>query len=295
VDSILEIRDGGWVLDGVAWQPSRPFYAVLGDPIAHSLSPLMQNAALMDRQVEEEYYALKITTGQLRQLKDGPLGKNLLGFNVTAPHKETVAKLCDGRTEQGRDLGMVNTVRVEDGKWMGHNTDSGGILTVFSEAWGQEALPKRAVVLGAGGSARAAVDALVRWEIAEIVVQNRSGEGRKNMEKWLLGRSLENRVKVQPLPTEPPAAPEQAEVWVCCLAGGVNAQPFLPVAAGKDPVFLLDIRYGTQRPEIDPPLGFNFSDGLPVLLMQGGLSFAWWQGPPVPWNAMRQALSDFMD
>ncbi len=293
--SILEISNNRWVLDGSPWVASRPFYAVIGDPISHSLSPHMQNAALMDRQLDDEYFALRITKSQLRQLKDGPLGQDLLGFNVTAPHKETVAQLCDGRTDQARDLGMVNTVRVQDGKWLGHNTDSGGILTVLSQAWQSKALPVRGVVLGAGGSARAAVDALVRWDIAEIVVQNRSGEGRRKISDWLNSRSLSDRVKVQQLPAESPDIPTQAEVWICCLAGGVNLQQYLPVAAGTEPIFLLDIRYGTQRPNIDPPLGFQFSDGLPVLLMQGGLSFAWWQGPPVPWNVMRTALHDITD
>lgn len=295
MDSILEISDGGWLLDGSPWQPSTPFYAVMGNPIAHSLSPHMQNAALMDRQLDEEYYALKITPGQLRQLKDGPLGKDLLGFNVTAPHKETVALLCDGRTDQARDLGMVNTVRVEEGKWLGHNTDSGGILTVLTEAWQKEAPPERGIVLGAGGSARAAVDALLRWDIKNIVVQNRSAEGQGNMKEWLKSRSLEERVSVQSLPVEPPEVPQQAEVWICCLAGGVNAQPFLPVAVGKEPAFLLDLRYGDQLPDVDPPLGFQFSNGLPVLLMQGGLSFVWWQGPPVPWSTMRNALAELSD
>lgn len=295
MDNILEISNDGWLLDGTPWQPVRPFYAVLGDPIAHSLSPHMQNAALMDRHLDEEYYALKITTGQLRQLKDGPLGKDLLGFNVTAPHKETVARLCDGRTDQARDLGMVNTVRVEEGKWLGHNTDSGGILMVLSEAWNNDTLPVRGVVLGAGGSARAAVEALVRWDIPEIVVQNRSAEGRKNMAAWLKSRSLDERITVTSLPAESPSAPEQAEVWVCCLAGGVDVQSYLPLAAGKDPAFILDLRYGDQRPDAEPPLGFQFSDGLPLLLMQGGLSFAWWQGPPVPWNVMRSALADITE
>jgi hypothetical protein len=58
-----------------------------------------------------------------------------------------------------------------------------------------------------------------------------------------------------------------------------------------DPAFLLDLRYGDVLPPDDPPLGCGFADGKPVLLMQGGLSFAWWFGPPVPWSAMRDALS----
>ena len=86
-------------------------------------------------------------------------------------------------------------------------------------------------------------------------------------------------------------APEKPAVWICCLAGGVDATPFLPVAAGPVRSRLRDLRYGDQLPDSPPPFGFDFNDGLPVLLMQGGLSFAWWFGPPVPWPAMKEALT----
>lgn len=287
---VLELGPDGWRLAGHSWQPDGDFYAVMGDPIAHSLSPRMQSAALTQRELDPQYLPLRITAGQLRQLKSGPEGKLLKGFNVTAPLKEAVAALCDGRTDQARELGAVNTVRVEDGKWMGHNTDSGGTLTVLSQAWTSEQPPEEAVVLGAGGSARAAVDALVRWEVPEILVQNRSAGGQDRMRQWLAGRKLQHRVKVEGLPGGQPDTPSVSKVWVCCLAGGVPLGNYLPQSAGENPGLLLDLRYGDQRPQEEAPEGFKFSDGLPVLMMQGGLSFAWWFGPPVPWQAMRDAL-----
>jgi shikimate dehydrogenase len=290
VNEVLELGLDGWLRDGRPWQSKQPFYAVLGDPVAHSLSPVMQNAALLDRGVDTEYLAARVTAGLLRSLKTGPAGEMLAGFNATAPLKEAVAALCDGRTDPARDLGAVNTVRVEDGKWMGHNTDSGGVLTVMSSAWTGAALPERAVVLGAGGSARAAVDAMIRWEVPHIEVRNRSAAGRERIATWLKGRGLADRVAISELISEP-EGPTTTSVWVCCLAGKVDAIPYLPVAAGPDPAFLLDLRYGDQLPDNPAPLGFDFNDGLPVLLMQGGLSFAWWFGPPVPWVAMKDALS----
>ena len=290
MNEVLELGAGGWLRDGQPWHPDRPFYAVLGDPVSHSLSPAMQNAALLDRGVDAEYHAVRIEAGQLRALKDGPHGSFLAGFNVTAPLKEAVAALCDGRTDPSRDVGAVNTVRVEDGKWLGHNTDSGGILTVASQAWSGEQPPARGVVLGAGGSARAAVDALLRWEVPEIVLFNRSGEGRDRIRSWLKKRGLAEQVRVEEL-VKGPDTPDEGTVWVCCLGGGVDGSPYLPAAAGAGGGLLLDSRYGNQLPTQAPPLGADFSDGLPVLLMQGGLSFAWWFGPPVPWPAMRDALA----
>ncbi len=159
---VLELDAEGWRRDGEPWVPTRPFYAVLGDPIAHSLSPAMQNAALMEREIDAEYHPVRIQASGLRRLKDSPVGQQLVGFNVTAPHKQAVSALCDGRTEQARDLGAVNTVKIEDGKWLGHNTDSGGVLTVVSQTWRDEERPERVVILGAGGSGRGAIDAMLR-------------------------------------------------------------------------------------------------------------------------------------
>ena len=289
---ILEFGPEGWLLGGHAWRPDGPFYVVMGDPIAHSLSPRMQGAALMDRELDNQYLPLRITAGQLRQLKNSPEADLLRGFNVTAPLKEAVAALCDGRTDQARDLGTVNTVRVEDGKWMGHNTDSGGTLAVLSQAWPKEERPDQAVVLGAGGSAHAAVDALVRWDVPKIVVQNRSKAGQNKMRQWLSRRGLSGKVSVEGLPAGSAPKASSSKVWVCCLAGGVPVAQFLPSSADGNTVLFLDLRYGDQRPQEDLPPDIRFTDGLPVLMMQGGLSFAWWFGPPVPWQAMRDSLED---
>jgi len=287
---VVELGADRWLRNGEPWQPLGPFYAVLGDPVAHSYSPRMQNAALKEREIDAEYVAVRIKAGRLRQLKEGPASRWLAGFNVTAPLKEAVAALCDGRTDQARDTGAVNTVRVAEGRWLGHNTDSGGIHTVLAQAWPGEGPPGRAVVLGAGGSARAAVDALHRWGVEQVAVRNRSALGRERFGSWLAGRGWADTVTVQNLEAGEEPVPSVPTVWVCCLAAGVDATPFLPVAAGHDPALLLDLRYGEQIPPGHPPLGFQHLDGLPVLLMQGGLAFAWWFGPPVPWPVMRDAL-----
>lgn len=292
MSDILELGADGWRRNGEPWVATRPFYAVIGDPIAHSLSPVMQNAALVEREIDAEYYAVRIEAGQLRQLKDGPASEYLAGFNVTAPHKEAVSALCDGRTDQARDLGAVNTVKVEEGKWLGHNTDSGGLLTVLSQAWQDGDRPQRVVVLGAGGSGRAAIDAVLRWDVPHLEIRNRSANGQQKIKRWLEGRDTATEIVITGLggQEEPPLT--ESSLWICCLAGGVPCNSYLPIAAGERQAVLMDLRYGDQRPDEQPPLGFDFFDGLPVLLVQGGLSFAWWCGPPVPWPVMRDALSD---
>lgn len=285
---VVRLGPEGWLRDGAPWAPRLPFYAVIGDPVGHSLSPRMHTAALAERRLPHEYLALEATAAQLATLKSRP--DDLAGFNVTAPHKEAVAALCDGRTEQARALGAVNTVRVEDGRWLGHNTDSGGLVAVLSQLWAGGEPPAFGVVLGTGGSARAAVDALLRWGVSAVEARWHSPQGRDRFAAWLAARGLDEEVTLAPLQVDDEPPPSEPCAWISCLAGGAPCRPYLPAAAGSAPALLVDVRYGSQRPAEAPPLGFAFTDGLPMLLMQGGLSFAWWFGPPVPWAAMHAAL-----
>lgn len=288
---LVEMGPDGLTRDGEPWTPTTPFYAVIGDPVVHSLSPRLHNAGMEDRELATEYVAMRVPAELLPDLKHVAFAEHLVGFNATAPHKEAVAALCDGRTDHARTLGAVNTVKVEDGRWLGHNTDSGGIVAVLSQAWREASPPDVATVLGAGGSARAAIDALARWGVPRIVLRNRSQAGRERIADWAATCDLATNVSVEPLIAERPPAPDGPSLWICCLAGGVATDCFLPVAGGREPALLLDLRYGNQLPDEDPPLGFRRVDGLPLLLMQGGLAFAWWFGPPVPWTAFQAALA----
>lgn len=287
-DGLVRLGPAGWLRDGADWVPPQPFYAVIGDPVGHSLSPRLHGAALAERGLPHEYVALQVAADQLPALKARP--QDLAGFNVTAPHKEGVAALCDGRTEQARALGAVNTVRVEDGRWLGHNTDSGGARGRAQPAVGRRRTCHRSASCWAPAVPRArpstpcCVGAWGRWKPAGLATGARPV-------RRLAGRTWPRRG------SEPGAAAagrRAAAVRTLCLdllPGRWRAVPAVPAAGGR-------VRAGAagRRPLRQPtpgrraPLGFAFSDGLPLLLMQGGLSFAWWFGPPVPWAAMHASL-----
>ena len=288
---LLEMGDGVLLKSGRPWTPRRPFYAVIGDPVAHSRSPAMQTAALGERGIAADYVALRLEPGRLGDLPQVAGAQLLAGFNVTAPCKEAAARLCAVLSPEALQLGVVNTVRCEGGRWFGHNTDGGGLLAVMVEAWRRPLAPEAAVVLGAGASARSAVAALARWGVSRITVRSRSTESRRRFADWAAGWDLQADVTVSELIPGGEDAPAAPSVWICCLAGGTARSAYLPAAAGKEPALLIDLRYGDQLPPETPPLGFQALDGLPVLLMQGGLAFASWFGPPVPWAAMRRALA----
>lgn len=292
MNGLLERGPAGWLRDGIAWTPDGPFYGVVGDPIAHSLSPRMQQAGLDERGLGYEYLAIRLDAGQLAELKKLPDHGGLQGFNVTAPHKELAATLCDELTPVAAQLEAVNTVKVlPDGRWHGHNTDCGGVESVLVEAFPGEERPALGTVLGTGGSARAAVLALVRWGAERVVVQAHSAGGLEKFEEWIARNDELADVAVEALPADRPDAPVVDSVWIACLAGEADLAAYLPVAAGRVRTFLLDLRYGTQADGFTAPLGFSCADGLPVLLMQGVLSFAWWFGAPIPLTKMRAALA----
>jgi shikimate dehydrogenase len=284
----------GWLRDDRAWQPEQEFYAVLGDPLAHSLFPRLQAAAMRQRGLSYEYLPARIPPGELNRLKTATWSTRLAGFNVTAPLKEEAYHLCDMLTPAAQEIGAVNTVSVHGNRWRGHNTDSGGVLMVLSQAWPAAELPPLATVFGTGAAARAAVTALARWGVESISVRGPSPRGRDGFRDWLENEwAAESAAEVvvsdlQGAPATAPAA--SANLWIVCLAGRVEVSPFVPDVRDGTPSLLLDLRYREQLPSPQLPSDCQFVDGEPVLLMQGGLSFAWWFGPPVPWEAMRQAL-----
>ncbi len=274
--------------EGRAWVPERPFLAVIGDPVDHSLSPVMQKAALAARELDHRYLALEVAPPDLPDLFSLPGIEHLARANVTAPHKEAVAGLCDRLTEAAARVGAVNTLgRDAEGNWIGHNTDSGGLLMVLSSAWGETPPEGEVVVLGTGGAARAAVDALLRWGAGRVTVRYHTEASAERFRDWLGRIEGGSEVDLSPLGDDDET---QAVLWVNALAREVPVSPQLPVAIRAERALLVDLRYGTGVPRENFPLGLDVVDGRPLLVMQGGLSFAWWFGPPVPWREMRQSL-----
>lgn len=256
--------------------------AVLGHPVGHSRSPAMHGAALSELGLADEwtYEAIDLVPDEFeRRVREMP-GEGFVGANVTVPHKGAALALADTLSETAREIGAANTLSFEDGEVRADNTDAQGLL---------EALPapvagKRALVLGAGGAARAAVWTLVR-EGAEVAVWNRTPLRAEHLCAELGGA--------------PVATPEQGsyDLIVNTSAAGLHGEdPFaeLPLApsgfaAGQ---VVADLVYG-ERPS---PLlaaaeaaGAATVDGIEVLVRQGALSLRIWTGLEPPLEAMRAA------
>jgi len=286
----LTVVQDSLTLDGRPWSAPGSLLAVVGDPISHSLSPIIHNEALRARGLPGLYVSIRIPAGELGQLlRIAPL-VGLHGFNVTAPLKHEAAGLCAELTPVATAVGAVNTVRVTDAGWVGHNTDVGGVRRVLESAWSSSAAPELAVVLGTGGAARAATKALVDWSGSRIEVRGRSAAGREGFAAW--SDVLSPSIEIKPWREGPPAEPQGATVFVSCAAGGVSIRDQLPERSAPEGSLLLDLRYGAELPLLDPPAGFTCLDGIEVLVAQAGLAFEWWFERPAPWRIMAAAVPD---
>lgn len=149
--------------------------AVIGHPIKHSKSPIIHNHWIAHYGLGGGYEAIDIAPGDLADRVAGLVDEGYAGFNVTLPHKEAIFRLCDEIDEKARLIGAVNTVKIEHGKLYGTNTDAFGFIeNVHQSAFGVDFLHRPAVVLGAGGAARAVVYALLQAGARCIIVTNRT-------------------------------------------------------------------------------------------------------------------------
>lgn len=255
---------------------------VLGHPIAHSRSPAIHNAALADLGLADEwsYEAIDVAPDELNDRVKALMDEGFAGVNVTIPHKGAALALADVLSETAREIGAANVLSFTGGEVRAENTDADGFLN---------ALPRRtgiqdALVLGAGGAARAIVWALLR-EGAAVEVWNRTEQRARDLCRDLGGRS-----------TEAPNA-RRYDLIVNSTAVGLHGEdPFerLPIRrdAFRPGQTVVDMVYGgepTALLEAASQAGAAVVDGIEVLVRQGALSLALWTGREPSLDVMRAA------
>jgi len=150
--------------------------AVIGDPISHSLSPIIHNFFLKKYGIDGSYVALQIKKDDLKQSVAKLTDEGFAGFNVTLPHKEEIFKICDFKSKTAELTGAVNTVIITaDKKLFGHNSDAEGFLKNLQHSQPDFVLENKIVfVIGAGGAARAIVYGLIKSGVKKIIITNRN-------------------------------------------------------------------------------------------------------------------------
>jgi shikimate dehydrogenase len=256
---------------------------VLGWPVAHSRSPAIHNAALAALGLRDWHYQLLPVPPELFEQTTRALGgSGFVGANVTIPHKHAALALADSVSDAAAQIGAANTLTfAADGTIAAENTDAPGLIAAI----GDPVRGQRALVLGAGGSARAAVWALREAGAAEVAVWNRTPE-----RAVALARELGVKACAQP---------QSADVLVNCTAVGLQpapeelAQLGLRRAAVGEYGLVVDLVYraggDTALLSAAAEHGVRTLDGLEILVAQGALSFELWTGQAPPLEAMRAA------
>ena len=272
---------------------------LLGNPVRHSLSPAMHNAALQALQLNWSYLALPCTSQNLQGVLQGLRAVNCRGLNVTIPHKQDIAELCQELSPLAKRLGAVNTlIPIDSGGWHGTNTDVEGFLTPLGEesSWNN----RHGVIIGCGGSARAVAAGLQRLGLASITVIGR----RPEVLDGFIADLHHNDAPLTPCLHSSPVLPsliEQADLVVNTTPVGMaqhgDAQAF-PLGEAvwshlQESAVLYDLVY-TPRPTAwlrwGQSRGHRCIDGLDMLVQQGAASLRLWSDRnDVPVETMRRA------
>lgn len=254
----------------------------------------MQKAGLLAHYLVFDFDlpAFKRTMSSLKKIP-------LKGFNLTVPYKQTVIPYLDWITDSARAIGAVNTVYRFGKKWYGTNTDAEGFWLSLKEAWGWKPRGKAALVLGAGGAARAVLFALASRGVQSIAIWNRTEERTQELVRdfekrfsktYFLSTSISSKQDLEPF-----------ELIVNTTSVGlkktdkslISAACIAPSKSKKK--YFVDLIYNpaeTQFLKIARKKGHKTLNGLPMLLYQGVRAFEIWNGRKAPVDTMRKALTD---
>src|SRR6266536_4394845 len=277
---------------------------VFGDPVAHSLSPEMQNAALRACEINAQYARFHIRPNELRSALRFLRNLNFVGVNLTVPHKIAGFAQIDEADESASRVGAVNTIRVRDRKLVGSNTDGEGFLRAIRTEFSVDVRDLRVMIIGAGGGTARAI----AWQCAlenceRLVLVNRTLKKANELADQLRPFFSGPRVLGPSARLESVALDERAmRTQLADIDLIVNATPLGMNPSDPTPVptrllaphhIIFDCVYGPSKTALiraAEEAGARGANGLSMLLYQGALSFSIWFNREAPINAMRAAL-----
>ena len=269
---------------------------VIGDPVEHSRSPQMHNAAFAKAGLDYVYVPFHVRPDDLADAIAGFKASNVVGINVTLPHKQAVISYLTSISREAELIGAVNTLTFTEGNIHGDNTDAPGVLKALEED-GNMSVPvgENVVVLGAGGAARAVVVALALRKVASITIANRTVEKAVSLAEEM-GRKIGVSMQGMGLTDERlPLAIHESKLLVNTATTSMDVtQPLLISADWLQPnTIVYDIVY---TPPVTPLMqaaadcGCQTLGGIGMLVHQGAIAFKKWTGVTPCTETMRQAL-----
>ncbi len=282
-----------------AWPIEQPplRLAVFGDPVAHSASPPMHNAALAECGIDARYTRLHIRANDLAEAFRLLPARDFIGVNCTIPHKFAALVLVDRADDHARRIGVVNTVVVEDGKLAGYNTDGPGLVRAVRAELGADLRDLRVMVLGAGGGAGRAIAMQCAIEkCPHIALINRTVEKLPPLREELAALIPGDRVAIGNFESGAlDAQLAETDLVINCTSVGMKPDEPSPIPADllAPRHLLFDTIYTAARTPLlraGDAAGARGTNGLAMLLHQGALSFEIWFQRSAPIETMRAAL-----
>lgn len=277
---------------------------VLGDPVAHSLSPPMQNAALDHCDLRMQYGRFHIRPNELEDALDLVRTLEFIGVNLTVPHKVEACSLVDELDADAREIGAVNTIAVRAGRLLGFNTDGIGFARAVRSEFSVDLHDLRILLLGAGGAARAIAMQCARADCERLVIVNRDpGKARDlvaQLQPALTGpRVLGPVARLEAVPWDERALKFQidhTDLVINATSLGLNPHdpPVLPATLLQPHLMVYDAVYSRHRTPLVAAAreaGARAADGLSMLLHQGACAFEIWFEREAPLDVMRAALT----
>ncbi len=259
---------------------------VIGDPVEHSLSPVMHNAAMRDLGIDARYELWGTALADLPDRVGSLRMPDILGANVTVPHKQAVMALIDEISETARRIGAVNTIIPVGGRLLGENTDAYGFRRSVELA-SADRLIERAVILGAGGASRAVIVALQEMGAREITLANRTAEKASALAaEFGIASVAWSDVAAAAFPT--------TDILVNATALGWHDEMPVPAATLEklpEKALVMDLTYRhTPLLRAAETCGLQTLDGLGMLIHQGARALELWTGMRAPVDVMREAV-----
>jgi len=268
---------------------------LIGDPVEHSLSPCLQNAAFRSLGLDFVYVAFRVEKDRLGAAIDGMRSLGILGLNVTMPHKISVVQYLDELDETAKSVGSVNTIMNKGGKLVGSTSDGRGALEALRHG-GIEPSAKKVVILGAGGVSRS-----ISWTLAEeareLVILNRTlGKAEELAEELKTNKGIDTSVKAAEL-TNRNAQRElrNADILINATSVGMSPQEELtPVDPSllRSDLAVFDLVYDPLETRLlaeAKKTRAKTVDGLAMLVFQGAITFETWTGVKAPVEVMVEA------
>jgi shikimate dehydrogenase len=276
---------------------------VFGDPVVHSLSPQIQNAALRKCEIDMQYVRLLIRSNELAEALTLVRDLKFAGINLTVPHKIAVLDLIDEIDGNATQIGAVNTIKIDDEKTFGFNTDGKGFVRAIRQEFVVDLRDLRVMVLGAGGAARAIALQCAKENCERLVLANRTFEKAEKLadelRDFFAGPKVFGPVpRLQAIPWDESAIRFQVgnvDLVVNATPIGLNRAEASPIPARllAPHLMVYDTVYSDQRtPFVSAAIeaGARAANGSSMLLHQGALAFEIWFGREAPLDVMRQAL-----